>query len=116
MGLQRTAFALGIQCHPGLSCRVPPVRGFFRHVIESGAHSVSLEMVMAGRVDATAVDSTVLEWLSARHHDVARKLRVIETIGPSPIPPWVISRRLPERLCREICHLLRACTPSRSVG
>ena len=39
---------------------------FFGAVVESGAHSESLEMVLSGRVDGAAIDSTVLEWLTAQ--------------------------------------------------
>jgi phosphonate transport system substrate-binding protein len=78
---------------------------FFSTVVESGAHSASIDMVLSGEVDATAIDSTVLEWLWAER-DLAGKIRVIETIGPSPIPPWVISRCVPARLRDNIRALL----------
>lgn len=64
---------------------------FFGRLVESGAHRRSLEMVMEGEVDASAIDSTVLEWILARQPDVAEKIRIIGTLGPSPIPPWVMS-------------------------
>jgi len=80
--------------------------GFFGAVLESGAHSVSLDLVMSGRVDAAAIDSTVLEWFTVRRRELADELRVIETIGPSPVPPWVISRRVPEGLRRKLRTLL----------
>jgi phosphonate transport system substrate-binding protein len=70
--------------------------GFFGKAVESGAHMTSLAMVMEGRVDCAAIDSTVLEWFLSEHHDLREGIRVVETFGPSPIPPWVISRRVPE--------------------
>ena len=79
---------------------------FFGTVVESGAHSASLEMVRSGRVDGAAIDSTVLEWFMAMRDDLVDQIRVIDTIGPSPIPPWVISRRVPEALRRAIRALL----------
>ncbi len=69
--------------------------GFFGRAVESGAHTTSLTMVMEGRADCAAIDSTVLEWCLSEHHDLHKRIRVIETFGPSPIPPWVISRRVP---------------------
>jgi phosphonate transport system substrate-binding protein len=75
---------------------------FFGQVVESGSHSVSLEMVLIGAVDAAAVDSTVLEWFVSQRRDLTEKVRVIDTIGPSPIPPWVISRSLPQTLRSDI--------------
>jgi phosphonate transport system substrate-binding protein len=79
---------------------------FFSSVVESGAHGASLEMILSGHVDGSAIDSTVLEWLAAEREDLADKIRVIDTIGPSPIPPWVISRQMPERLRRDFRALL----------
>jgi phosphonate transport system substrate-binding protein len=71
---------------------------FFAAAIESGSHSASLEMVARGKVDAAAIDSTVLEWIGERRGALVQQVRVIETLGPSPMPPWVISRALPEPL------------------
>lgn len=80
---------------------------FFGAVFESGAHTASLEMVLRGTVDGAAIDSTVLEWILAERNHVAGRIRVIETIGPSPIPPWVISTRVPETLRSNVrCILL----------
>jgi phosphonate transport system substrate-binding protein len=69
---------------------------FFGRVVESGNHHMSLTMVLDGRVDATAIDSTVLEWEIAQRPEIGRLTRVIESFGPSPIPPWVVTRRVPE--------------------
>jgi phosphonate transport system substrate-binding protein len=80
---------------------------FFSEVLESGAHTTSLEMVLCGIVDGTAIDSTVLEWIVAERKHVGGRIRVIDTIGPSPIPPWVISMRVPEKLRTDVrCSLL----------
>lgn len=79
---------------------------FFGTVIESGAHSVSLEMILSGRVDSAAIDSTVLEWLIAERGDLPGRIRVIESLGPSPIPPWVVSKRLPATVRSELRALL----------
>jgi phosphonate transport system substrate-binding protein len=72
---------------------------FFGRVVESGSHENSIGLLLDGVVDATAVDSTVLE-------TVRPDLKVIETLGPSPIPPVVVSRSVPrpirERLRRAL--------------
>jgi phosphonate transport system substrate-binding protein len=72
--------------------------GYFGRVVEAGAHQVSLRWVADGRVDASAIDSTVLELELRRHPELAARVRVIETLGPSPIPPAVISTAVPEPL------------------
>lgn len=80
--------------------------GYFGEAIESGAHTLSLGMILGGRVDGAAIDSTVLEWIVDERREMAEEIRVIETIGPSPIPPWVISQRLPQRIRSELRGLL----------
>lgn len=71
--------------------------GYFGAVHQTGAHQESIRQVAAGRLDAAAVDSTVLDLELARDPSLARALRVVETLGPSPQPPWVIGRHVPAR-------------------
>ncbi|HEY1266120.1 MAG TPA: PhnD/SsuA/transferrin family substrate-binding protein [Candidatus Binatia bacterium] len=70
-------------------------RGFFGSVVESGAHSRSLRMVLDGTVDGAAIDSMVLEWELGHKPQLAGKIRVVGTLGPSPVPPWAISKKVP---------------------
>ena len=79
---------------------------FFSSVIEAGAHANSLQMILSGAVDGSAIDSTVLEWLGSQREDLADLIRVIDTLGPSPIPPWVISRTVDQRQRQELRELL----------
>ena len=65
-------------------------------VIESGAHQQSLQLLLAGQIDATAIDSTVLEAELKDCPELAAELRVVVTLGPSSMPPWIIQRHLPE--------------------
>jgi len=65
--------------------------GFFGRTMRSGAHQRSLAMILAGEVDASAIDSTVLEWELAHAPALAEQIRVIATWGPSPSPPLVVS-------------------------
>lgn len=72
--------------------------GFFGSVLEAGSHQSSIRLVENGEIDASAIDSQVLA-VAMREHPVLRtKLRVIDTLGPSPIQPVVAARRLPEAL------------------
>jgi phosphonate transport system substrate-binding protein len=89
--------------------------GFFGSVIESGAHTKSIELILSGAIDGAAIDSTVLEWLSSQRADLDDQLRVIHTMGPSPIPPWVISTRLPQMLRSQVRRLLLD-LPSNPLG
>ncbi len=69
--------------------------GYFGEVIESGAHQTSLDMIMAGSVDGAAIDSSVLDIEFQRRPLLHESIRIVETLGPSPIPPWVISTSVP---------------------
>ncbi|MBX3067002.1 MAG: PhnD/SsuA/transferrin family substrate-binding protein [Anaerolineae bacterium] len=68
---------------------------FFGSVIESGGHLLSLQLVLNGEVDAAAIDSTVLETELRSDPTLAQRIRVIEAMGPSPIPPYVVQKSLP---------------------
>lgn len=67
---------------------------FFGRVVFSGAHERSLQMLRDGVIDASAVDSTVLEQALLLDPGLPSVIRVVETLGPSPIPPLVVSRAL----------------------
>jgi phosphonate transport system substrate-binding protein len=71
---------------------------YFGRAIESGAHQMSLQLLLDGAIDATAIDSTVLEAELLRHPDIEARIRVVATLGPSPIPPWVVLRSVPQEL------------------
>ncbi len=72
--------------------------GFFGRVIESGAHQASLELILNSQIDASAIDSTVLELLVERDPALRQQLRTVAVFGPSPIPPWVINTSVPPEL------------------
>lgn len=80
--------------------------GYFGRVVESGGHLTSLKMILNGEVDASAIGSSVPEWERRRRPALSRRIRVIGTLGPSPVPPWVVSRRVPEEMRRELRTLL----------
>lgn len=67
---------------------------FFGEVVESGSHARSIRLVEAGTVDGAAIDTTVLEMELARRPDLSERIRVVDTIGPSPIPPLAANRRV----------------------
>jgi phosphonate transport system substrate-binding protein len=82
-----------ICCH---LARLGETSGYFGRVVEAGAHQTSLRMIVDGMVDASAVDSIVLELELKLNPELAPLLRVIGTLGPSPIPPAVVSTQVPE--------------------
>jgi phosphonate transport system substrate-binding protein len=57
---------------------------------------------------AAAIDSTVLEAELARAPSLRRAFRRIDTLGPSPAPPWVVSTRLAPDLRNRIGLVLQS--------
>jgi phosphonate transport system substrate-binding protein len=82
--------------------RMGETNGFFGKVVEAGFHQDSIRMVADREIDASAIDSQVLEVELRDHPEFAERIRVIESLGPSSIQPVTVARRLPERLRHEI--------------
>ena len=82
---------------------------FFGRVTYSGRHQASIRAVIEGEVEASAIDSHVLAVERRRDRALDAKLRVIGVLGPSPIPPVVVSARVPAeiagRLRDGLCRL-----------
>ena len=68
--------------------------GFFGEVIEAGFHEKAIEMVRARAVDASAIDSQVLEVAMREDPELSSSIRVIDALGPSTIQPVAISNRI----------------------
>ena len=77
---------------------------FFDNVFCSGSHLNSIEAVLSGKADAAAIDSNVLRIRFREAPALRNKLRVIESWGPYPIQPVVVSSALDP----ELKHRLRA--------
>src|SRR5437016_1131386 len=74
---------------------------YFGKTVKSGSHIRSLEMVLEGEADAAAIDSHLSDILRSRDEVLAGRLRVVDVLGPSSIPPVVASKRLDNELkCR----------------
>ncbi len=78
--------------------RLGETRGYFGRVVAAGSHLKAIEMVLAHQIDASAIDSTVLELELEKRPELGEQLRSVETLGPSPIPPWVATRSVPPDL------------------
>jgi phosphonate transport system substrate-binding protein len=70
--------------------------GFFGRVVEAGFHEESIGLVAKGEVDASAIDSQVLDVVFRDEPTLRGELRVIESLGPSTIQPVAVSKRVPE--------------------
>ncbi|MFV2045729.1 MAG: PhnD/SsuA/transferrin family substrate-binding protein [Anaerolineales bacterium] len=80
--------------------------GFFRDVMEAGFHQRSIRLVQTGEMDASAIDSQVLEVALREHPLLGEELRVIDVLGPSTIQPVVASGSLPASLRTDLSAVL----------
>ena len=67
----------------------------------------SLRMIVEGAIDAAAIDSTVLELdTGAPAGSWPSQIRVVESIGPNPIPPAVVRREVPDAIKQQLRNAL----------
>jgi ABC-type phosphate/phosphonate transport system substrate-binding protein len=107
---------IGFNGHDSLSGYVLPYRALmapglaaplYDDAIETGSHRNSLAQLVSGEIDAAAIDSTLLA-LEARADPAIAGLRVLERLGPAPIPPVVLlngDAALARRLCDALVSL-----------
>lgn len=81
---------------------------YFGQVVRAGSHQRAIQLILTGQVDAAAVDCQVLAVEMAQQPALTRQLRVIDLLGPSPIPPVVAASRLPAGLKADIQAVLWA--------
>jgi phosphonate transport system substrate-binding protein len=82
--------------------RLGQTHGFFERVVETGFHQRSIRLVAGGEVDAAAIDRQVLSIALRDHPGLAERIRVIDTLGPSPIQPVVAATALARSLREEL--------------
>lgn len=75
---------------------IKETQGFFSKISKSGSHENSIRMVAEGKADASAIDSLVLDYARLNKEPFAHDVKIIETLGPSGIPPVVYSTKTPK--------------------
>jgi phosphonate transport system substrate-binding protein len=80
--------------------------GYFGKVVKAGFHQAAIRMVSTGEVDASAIDSLVLAVELAKHQKLTQKLRIVETLGPSTIQPFVAATHVPQSLKDDVQGIL----------
>jgi phosphonate transport system substrate-binding protein len=69
---------------------------YFGKTLATGSHLQSLQAVLDGKADASAIDSHLLDVLRQERPAIAARIRIIDSFGPSTIPPLVVASRLDE--------------------
>lgn len=77
-------------------------RSYFGQWRETGSHSASLQAVLTGQAEGSAIDSHVLAVLYKQQPALLEQVRVIDSFGPSTMPPLIVARHLPNELKQTI--------------
>lgn len=70
--------------------------------VASGSHQQSVQWVAQGRAEVAAIDSIVLEQAWQDQPELQTQLRVIESIGPCPVPPIVAAKHLGAKMLQQL--------------
>ncbi|MCF4967368.1 PhnD/SsuA/transferrin family substrate-binding protein [Nostoc sp. CMAA1605] len=77
-------------------------QNFFSKTLQSGSHQHSIRWVIEGLADCAAIDSVVLEQELNNFPEISQHLRVVEVLGPSPMPPLAAAQHLGISLTQQI--------------
>ncbi|MGD2058831.1 MAG: PhnD/SsuA/transferrin family substrate-binding protein, partial [Anaerolineales bacterium] len=80
--------------------------GFFASAQMAGSHETALEMIMQGSVDGAVIDTTVYETVLRHQPELGSQLRVVDSLGPSPMPPWIVTSEVESNLRSDIRRIL----------
>jgi phosphonate transport system substrate-binding protein len=69
-------------------------------------HQESIRRVAAAQVEGSAVDSQVLDVEMRNHPELADRIRVVGTLGPSTIQPLVATAAVPAGLRQEVADIV----------
>lgn len=81
---------------------------FFSESIASGSHDEALRAVREGHADCAAIDSNMLALARVSDPRLERDLRVLESLGPYPVQPIVVSAGVSPELRCELARVLLA--------
>jgi phosphonate transport system substrate-binding protein len=79
---------------------------YFSKIVLSGSHEESIRLVASGVVDASSVDSLVLDYDRFLGYAAARNVRIIEHLGPAGIPPVVISKNADQSIKQPMMNVM----------
>lgn len=96
----------GYECVRAELARLAAPQPYFGAVVRAGSHENALRLILEQAVDGAAIDSTVLEEEVRARPRLAEEIRIVHTIGPAPMPPWVAGPGVPLELRDRLRHLL----------
>lgn len=79
---------------------------YFGKMIATGSHLQSLQAILDGKADGAPIDSHLLDVLQQERPEIATRIRIVASLGPSTIPPLVISTKSGENMKQQIQRIL----------
>lgn len=79
---------------------------YFGKTLATGSHLQSLQAILDGEADGCAIDSHLLDVLRQERPEITTRVRIIDSLGPSTIPPLVISTGSGESMKQRIQGIL----------
>ncbi len=79
---------------------------YFGKTLATGSHLQSLQAVLDDKAHVSAIDSHLLDVLRQERPEIAAKIRIVDSFGPSTIPPLVVARGLDENRKHQIRQAL----------
>lgn len=67
---------------------------YFGRRVCTGSHDASIEAILDGAIDCASIDSTVLARAAGERPELGNLLRVVDSWGPFPVQPVVVSSEL----------------------
>ncbi len=71
---------------------------FFKRIIYTYDHGESIEAVLDNYVQGASVDSVIYQAFLKSNPKQRGKLKIVQKFGPFPIPPFVISRKVSQKV------------------
>ena len=87
---------------------------FFDQWVPSGSHANSMDLVEQGQVDAAAIDSVVLAMELVQKPERVKCFRVVEKLGPRPMPPIAAVSGLADHIRQQLVTALTTMHRSKS--
>lgn len=60
-----------------------------------GSHVESVNAVVKGSIDCAAIDCITLQMILKKQPNLEEEIHVVTSLGPFPVPPIIVNRRLP---------------------
>jgi phosphonate transport system substrate-binding protein len=80
-------------------------KSFFKELIYTQKHDISIKMASENLVDGAAVDSLVWEYMNRKTPEITSKIKIVEKSPPYGVPPVVVSKSLAPETVKKLADI-----------